>query len=62
MEIILKQDMPGLGHKNDIISVKDGYGRNYLIPKGYAILATESSRKVLSENMKQRAHKEAKIK
>ena len=62
MEIILKQDMPGLGHKNDIISVKDGYGRNYLIPKGYAIIATESSRKVLSENMKQRSHKEAKLK
>ncbi|HUS86583.1 MAG TPA: 50S ribosomal protein L9 [Bacteroidales bacterium] len=62
MEIILKQDMQGLGHKDDIIKVKDGYGRNYLIPKGYAILATGSARKVHSENLKQRAHKESKIK
>ncbi len=61
MDIILTQDMPGLGHKDDIVKVKNGYGRNYLIPKGFAVLATESSRKVHSENMKQRAHKEAKI-
>ena len=61
MEIILKQDFPGLGHKDDIVKVKDGYGRNYLIPKGYAILATESARKIHSENLKQRAHKESKI-
>jgi len=54
--------MQGLGHKDDIIKVKDGYGRNYLIPKGYAILATGSARKVHSENLKQRAHKESKIK
>ena len=62
MEIILKQDMPDLGHKDDIINVKDGYGRNYLIPKGLAILATDSAKKVHSENLRQRAHKEEKIK
>lgn len=61
MEIILKQDLAGLGHSGDIVSVKDGYGRNYLIPKGYAILATESARKIHKENIKQRAHKEEKI-
>lgn len=61
MEIILKQDMPGLGHKDDIVTVKDGYGRNFLIPKGMAILATPTSRKIHSENLKQRAHKEANI-
>ena len=62
MEIILKQDMPGLGDKDDIIKVKDGYGRNFLIPKGHAVLATESARKVHAENLRQRAHKEEKIK
>ncbi len=62
MEIILKQDMPGLGDKDDIIKVKNGYGRNFLIPQGYAILATESARKVHSENLRQRSHKEEKIK
>lgn len=62
MEIILKQDIPSLGYKNDIINVKDGYGRNYLIPKGLAIQATESARKVNAENLRQRAHKEEKIK
>ena len=62
MEIILKQDIPTLGYKNDVINVKDGYGRNYLIPKGLAIQATESAKKVHSENQKQRAHKEEKIK
>jgi len=62
MEIILKQDIVNLGFKNEIIEVKNGYGRNYLIPKGYAILATESAKKVHAENMKQRAHKEEKIK
>lgn len=61
MEIILKQDMPGLGHKDDIVAVKDGYGRNYLIPNGMAILATDNSRKIHSENLKQRAHKETKL-
>jgi len=62
MDVILKQDMPNLGYKNEIISVKNGYGRNFLIPKGYAILATETARKIHAENMKQRAHKEEKIK
>ena len=62
MEIILKQDMPGLGDKDDIIRVKDGYGRNYLIPQGFAVLATESARKVHAENLKQRAHKQEKVK
>ncbi len=62
MEIILKDDMPKLGHKNDIIKVKDGYARNYLIPKGYALAATPSARKMHEENMRQRAHKEEKIK
>lgn len=62
MEIILKQDMPGLGHKDDIIDVKKGYARNYLIPKGYAMLATKQAKKIHSENLKQRAHKEEKIK
>ena len=61
MQIILKQDIDGLGHKDDIINVKDGFGRNYLIPQGFAILATESARKVHSENIRQRAHKEEKI-
>lgn len=62
MEIILKEDIPTLGYKNDIIRVKDGYGRNYLIPKGLAIQATVSAKKIHSENQKQRAHKEEKIK
>ena len=62
MEIILLADVDNLGHKDDIVSVKQGYGRNYLIPQGLAILATPSARKVLAENMKQRAHKEAKLK
>lgn len=62
MEVILKTDVAKLGHKDDIITVKPGYGRNYLIPKGIAILATESARKQLAESLKQRAHKLAKIK
>ena len=62
MELILKEDIIGLGYKDDIITVKDGYGRNYLIPQGKAIVANDSSRKVLAENLKQRAHKLAKIK
>jgi large subunit ribosomal protein L9 len=62
MNIILKQDLPSLGYKNDIVSVKDGYARNYLIPKGMAIQATTSARKIHTENLKQRAHKEEKIK
>ncbi|MFH0867215.1 MAG: 50S ribosomal protein L9 [Bacteroidota bacterium] len=62
MEVILKQDVHTLGYKNDIIKVKEGYARNFLIPKGFAIVATETSRKVLAETMKQRAFKEDKIK
>lgn len=62
MDIILKEDIIGLGYKDDIVTVKDGYGRNYLIPQGKAIVATESAKKVLNENLKQRAHKLAKIK
>jgi len=61
MEIILKQDVPNLGHKDDIVTVRNGYGANYLIPKGYANMATPSAKKILAENLKQRAHKEAKI-
>ena len=61
MEVILKQDVPGLGYKSDLITVKNGYARNYLIPKGLAVLATESSKKVLAEDKKQKAHKEEKI-
>lgn len=62
MEIILKQDIQNLGYKDDIINVKDGYARNYLIPNGYAINATASAKKVHAENLKQRAHKEEQIK
>lgn len=61
MEIILKQDVQNLGFKDDIVSVKNGYGRNFLIPKGFAVLATPSARKVHAENLKQRAHKEAQL-
>ena len=62
MQIILKEDVANLGFKDDIVTVKDGYGRNYLLPQGKAIIATESSKKVLAENLKQRAHKLEKIK
>jgi len=62
MEIILKQDITNLGQKDDIVKVKDGYARNFLIPQGLATSATESAKKVLAENTKQRAHKEAKVK
>ena len=61
MEVILKQDVKNLGDKDDIVSVKPGYGRNYLLPKGYAILATVSARKVLAENLKQAQFKQEKI-
>ena len=61
MQIILLTDIANLGHKDDIINVKPGYGRNYLIPQGYDILATESAKKTVAENTKQRAHKEAKL-
>ena len=62
MEVILKQDMPSLGHKDDIVSVKNGYARNYLIPKGYAINATAQNKKVHEEILRQRAHKEQQLK
>ncbi len=62
MEVILKQDVPNLGYANEKVSVKPGYGRNYLIPNGIAILATETNKKVVAEVLKQKAHKEAKIK
>ncbi len=61
MELILKQDVQNLGFKDDVVTVKNGYGRNYLIPQGFAQLATPSAKKVLAENLKQRAHKEAKV-
>ena len=61
MELILKQDVEGLGFKDDVVIVKNGYGRNFLIPGGHAILATTSAKKVLAENLKQRAFKEKKI-
>lgn len=57
MELILKKDVIGLGFKNDIVNVKSGYGRNYLIPQGYAVIASPSAKKVLAENLKQQAHK-----
>ena len=62
MELILKENVVGLGYKDDIVTVKNGYGRNYLIPTGKAVIASESAKKVLAENLKQRAHKLAKIK
>ncbi|MBU3852583.1 MAG: 50S ribosomal protein L9 [Candidatus Paraprevotella stercoravium] len=62
MEIILKEDVIGLGYKNDIVNVKPGYGRNYLIPTGKGVIASESAKKVLAEDLKQKAHKLEKIK
>ena len=62
MELILKEDIIGLGYKNDIVTVKSGYGRNYLIPTGKAVIASASAKKVLAENLKQQAHKLAAIK
>jgi ribosomal protein L9 len=61
MEIILKQDVQNLGHKDDVVTVKNGYAANYLIPQGMAVMATPTAKKIHAENMKQRAHKEAKI-
>jgi ribosomal protein L9 len=61
MELILKKDVQNLGFKDDVVTVKNGYGRNFLIPQGAAILATSSAKKVLAENLKQKAHKEAKV-
>ena len=62
MNVILKQDIPNLGHKDDVVTVKDGYARNYLIPKGFAINATPRARKVHEEILRQRAHKEEQLK
>ena len=62
MELILKEDIIGLGFKNDIVNVKSGYGRNYLIPQGKAVIASPSAKKILAENLKQQAHKLAAIK
>jgi large subunit ribosomal protein L9 len=61
MELILRQDVENLGFKDDVVDVKNGYGRNFLIPSGKASLATSSAKKVLAENLKQRAYKEAKL-
>ena len=61
MELILKQDVENLGFKDDVVTVKNGYGRNFLTPQGHAIIATSSAMKVLAENLKQRAFKEKKI-
>ena len=62
MEIILKQDIQGLGYKNDVVKVKAGYGRNFLIPNGSAMIANESNKRMTSENTRQAAHKAAKVK
>ena len=62
MQVILKEDVINLGYKDDIVNVKPGYGRNYLIPTGKAVIASESAKKVLAENLRQRAHKLEKIK
>ncbi|WAC03159.1 50S ribosomal protein L9 [Lacinutrix neustonica] len=61
MELILKQDVENLGFKDDVVTVKNGYGRNFLIPTGHAVLATSSAKKVLAENLKQRAYKDKKV-
>jgi len=62
MEVILKQDVQGLGYKNDTVKVKAGYGRNYLIPNGFAIIANDSNSRLTAENIRQMAHKAAKLK
>lgn len=62
MEIILKEDITGLGYKDDVLNVKNGYGRNFLIPQGKAVVATPSAKRILAENLKQRAHKLAQLK
>lgn len=61
MEVILTQDVQGLGYKNDVVKVKSGYGRNYLIPKGIAMVANASNRKMIEENIRQAAHKAEKL-
>lgn len=62
MEVILKEDIKGLGYKNDLITVKPGYGRNYLIPQGFALIANNSNKKMQAENVKQASHKAEKLK
>ncbi len=62
MDIILKTDIAGLGYKNDLVSVKPGYARNYLIPQGFAMMGTSTNKKILAENLKQVAHKADKLK
>jgi large subunit ribosomal protein L9 len=62
MQVILRTDIAGLGYKNDVVDVKAGYGRNYLIPQGFAVMATDSNKKQLAENLKQAAHKAEKLK
>lgn len=62
MEVILKDDVKGLGYKNDIVSVKPGFGRNYLIPQGFAVIADKTNKKIVAENIRQAAHKADKIK
>jgi len=61
MEVILKEDLSNLGHAGDLVKVKNGYANNYLVPKGFAIIATSSAKKVHAENVKQRAHKEERL-
>ena len=61
MEVILKEDIQNLGYVNDVVTVKNGYGRNYLIPKGLAIVATVTNKKILAEDLKQKAHKHEKV-
>lgn len=61
MELILKEDVQNLGFKDDVVKVKNGYGRNYLIPNGVAMMATPSAKKVLAENLRQKAHKEKEV-
>ena len=62
MEVILKDDVKGLGYKNDIVAVKPGYGRNYLLPQGLAVLADKTNKKIVAENVRQAAHKADKVK
>lgn len=62
MEVILKQDVTGLGYKNDIVKVRAGYGNNYLIPNGFALIASDSNKRLVNENIRQAAHKASKIK
>lgn len=62
MEVILKQDVAGLGYKNDIVKVRAGYGNNYLLPNGYALIATEANKRLINENVRQASHKAAKVK